>query len=79
MLPLRSRSIKTPPGVRCLPMGELGALIRDVPLQEFGEEALQERMKDSKWLEEQIWNHARVLEAAMKIRHRHSHEVPHDF
>jgi Gas vesicle synthesis protein GvpL/GvpF len=58
---------KAPPGVRCLPMGELGALVRDVPLQEFGEEALQVRMKDSKWLEEQIWNHARVLEAAMSM------------
>lgn len=58
---------KAPPGVRCLPMGELGALICDVPLPEFGEEALHERMKDPKWLEEQVWNHALVLEAAMRF------------
>jgi len=37
------------------------------PLQEFGEEALHERMKDPKWLEEQVWNHALVLEAAMRF------------
>jgi len=42
-------------------------LIRDVALPEFGEEALKERMKDPQWLEQQVWNHARVLEAAMRF------------
>lgn len=56
-----------PPEVRCLPVGELGALIRDVSAQEFGEETLHEHMKDAQWLEEQVWNHARVLEAAMRL------------
>jgi Gas vesicle synthesis protein GvpL/GvpF len=59
--------MKMPSPVRCLPIGDLGALIRDVAMQEFGEDALKESMKDPKWLEEQIWNHARVLEEAMKF------------
>ncbi|MGA2300483.1 MAG: GvpL/GvpF family gas vesicle protein [Candidatus Acidiferrum sp.] len=66
-IPALFAELEAPPGVRCLPVGELGALIRDVPLQEFGEDALHERMKDPKWLEEQVWNHARVLEAAMRF------------
>lgn len=57
--------IKTPSPVRCLPIGDLEALIRDVALEEFGEDALKERMKDPQWLEQHIWQHARVLEVAM--------------
>jgi gas vesicle protein GvpL/GvpF len=52
--------------VRCLPIGDLGALIRDVAVEEFGEEALKERLKDPKWLEQHLWHHERVLEAAMR-------------
>jgi len=59
--------VRTPDPVRCIPIGHLGALVRDVALEEFGEDALKERMKDPKWLEEQVWNHARVLEAAMRF------------
>lgn len=35
-------------------------------MEEFGEDALKERMKDPKWLEEQVWHHARVLEVALR-------------
>ncbi len=59
--------LKTPNPVRCLSIGDLGALIRDVPIEEFGEDALRERMKDPKWLEQHIWQHARVLEVAMRF------------
>jgi hypothetical protein len=59
--------LEAPFRARCLPIGDLGALIRDVPLQEFGEEALKERMKDPQWLEAQVWKHAQVLEAAMRF------------
>lgn len=59
--------LKTPSPVRCLPIGDLGALIRDVAMEEFGEDALKERMKDPKWLEQHIWHHARVLEVAMRF------------
>lgn len=59
--------VNMPSPVRCLPVGELGALIKDVALPEFGEQALKERMKDPQWLQEQVWNHAQVLEAAMRF------------
>ncbi len=59
--------LKTPCPARCLPIGDLGALIREVAMEEFGEDALKQRMKDPKWLEEQIWHHARVLEVAMRF------------
>lgn len=59
--------IKTPSPVRCLLIGDLGALIRDVAMEEFGEDALRERMKDPQWLEQHIWQHARVLEVAMRF------------
>jgi hypothetical protein len=38
-----------------------------VGIEEFGEDALKERMKDHKWLEQHIWQHARVLKAAMRF------------
>lgn len=59
--------IQTPSPVRCLPIADLGALVREVTLEEFGEDALQERLKDAKWLEEQVRNHAGVLETAMRF------------
>ncbi len=59
--------LKAPSPVRCLPISDFGALIRYVTLDEFGEDALKERMKDPKWLEEQVWHHARVLEVAMRF------------
>ncbi|MBI3779919.1 MAG: GvpL/GvpF family gas vesicle protein [candidate division NC10 bacterium] len=59
--------IEMPCPVRCLPIGDLGALIRDVAMEEFGEDALRERMKDPKWLEQHIRQHARVLEVAMRF------------
>ncbi len=58
--------LKTFAPIRCLSIGNLGALIRDVAMEEFGEDALKERMKDPKWLEEQVWHHARVLEVALR-------------
>ena len=58
--------LKTPNMVRCLSIGDLGALIRDVAMEEFGEDALKERLKDPKWLEQQLWHHERVLEVAMR-------------
>jgi hypothetical protein len=53
--------------VRCLPVGDMGVLIRDVRMEEFGEDAIKERMKDPKWLEEQVWHHSRVLGGAMRF------------
>ena len=59
--------VRTLDPVRCIPIGYWGALVRDVARQEFGEDALRESMKDPKWLEEQVWHHARVIEVAMRF------------
>jgi hypothetical protein len=59
--------LKTFAPIRCLAFGDLGALVRDVAMEEFGEDALKERMKHPKWLEEQVWHHARVLEVAIRF------------
>ena len=66
-VPAIFEDLKTPSPVRCLPIGDFGALIRDVGIEEFGEDALKERLKDPRWLEQHIWQHARVLEAAMRF------------
>ncbi len=66
-VPAVFEELKTPSPVRCLPIGDFGALIRDVTMDEFGEDALKERLKDPEWLEQHIWQHARVLEAAMRF------------
>jgi hypothetical protein len=52
--------------VRCLPIGDLGALVGDVAMEEFEEATLKERLNDPKWLEQHVWQHERVLELAMR-------------
>ena len=47
--------------------GELGALISDVSMEEFEEEALKTRLKDPKWLEHRIRHHEWVLETFMRV------------
>lgn len=66
-VPTLFEELKAPSPVRCLPIGDFGALIRYVAMEEFGEDVLKERMKDPKWLEMQVWHHARVLEVAMRF------------
>jgi Gas vesicle synthesis protein GvpL/GvpF len=48
-----------------LPDGALAAIVSAVPLAEFGEEALQENLRDPAWLEEKVRAHDAVLEAAL--------------
>lgn len=67
VVPAVFEQLKAPTPVRCLPIGDLGALIRDVAMEEFGEDALRERMNDPQWLEQHIWQHARVLEVAIRF------------
>ena len=45
--------------------GGLAALVSEVPLTEFGEEALRENLNDVAWLEEKARAHEDVLEAAL--------------
>lgn len=69
--------LKSPEPIRLLPIrparpadhgagGELAALISEVPLEEFGEEALKTRLKDAKWLEHRLRHHEWVVETFMR-------------
>jgi hypothetical protein len=50
-----------PDGVRLVEHGPLAAVAAEVPLDEFGEEALRERLNDRAWLEEKARRHEDVL------------------
>lgn len=56
----------TSQGLFVIPYTDVAVLVRYVPEEEFGEAVLNERMKDVKWLENQLWAHERVLEGVMK-------------
>lgn len=45
--------------------GELAAIASDVPLAEFGEDAIEENLHDEVWLEDKVRAHEAVLEAAL--------------
>jgi gas vesicle protein GvpL/GvpF len=46
--------------------GRLAAIATDVPLEEFGEEAIAENLRDPTWLERGVRGHDAVLEAALR-------------
>jgi hypothetical protein len=47
--------------------GRLAALVAEVPLDEYGQEALRERLNDRAWLEEKARAHEEVLQAVAEI------------
>ena len=49
-------------GVELVRNGSLAAVVAEVDLAEFGEEALRERLNDRAWLEETALRHADVLQ-----------------
>jgi len=51
--------------VRLVTVGELAAIVSDVPLDEFDETALPARLNDLNWLEETARAHESVLERAL--------------
>jgi gas vesicle protein GvpL/GvpF len=51
--------------VKLVAAGELAAIATDVPLAEFGEEAIAENLHDPSWLESRVRGHDAVLEAAV--------------
>ncbi len=53
-----------PPAVETVEHGGLVALVREVSLDEFGEEALPTNLNDREWLERQVRAHEDVLAAA---------------
>lgn len=56
----------TSQGLFVIPYTDVAVLVRYVPEEEFGEAVLNERMKDIKWLENQLWSHEKVLEQVMQ-------------
>jgi hypothetical protein len=54
-------------GVELIRRGALVAVARDVPLDEFGEEVLPERLNDREWLERNARAHEAVLQATAAV------------
>jgi hypothetical protein len=55
-----------PEGVDVVESGGLAALVRPVPLDEFGEDVLPERLNDREWLERSVRAHEDVLVGATR-------------
>jgi hypothetical protein len=55
------------PGVGTICRGSLAALVREVPLEEFDEAVLPERLNDREWLERNARAHEDVLESAAAV------------
>ena len=51
--------------VRFFPYQEIAALVSEVDLEEFGESALTQNLKNPEWVTEKIWTHEKVLEKVM--------------
>lgn len=47
---------------------DVASLARRVPEDQFGEGALEERLKDLEWLKAQLWEHEQTLEQVMKVK-----------
>jgi hypothetical protein len=54
-------------GVELISHGDLAALVREVPLDEFDERVLPERLNDREWLERNARAHEDVLQAASAV------------
>lgn len=52
---------------RMLVEGRLAALVGEISLAEFGEEALEENLARPDWLEQKVRAHEAVLEAALRV------------
>lgn len=52
---------------RVVTCGSLAALVSEVPLDDYGEAALRERLNDRTWLEEKARAHEEVLQAASAV------------
>jgi gas vesicle protein GvpL/GvpF len=55
------------PGVAVICRGSLAALVREVPLDDFDETVLPERLNDRDWLETNAREHEGVLESAAAV------------
>jgi hypothetical protein len=57
--------VGTDAGIRVVEDGTIGAVSGSVPLGEFGEDALRERLNDPAWLEEKVRAHEEVLQRVL--------------
>lgn len=55
------------PGVELIRQGTLAAIVREVPLEEYGEAVLPERLNDREWLERNARAHEDVLQGAATV------------
>lgn len=55
-------------GVQIVISGNLGAVVSRVPLSQFGEAVLEEKVQDLHWLEEKVRLHQELLQQIMKER-----------
>lgn len=62
---VRAGSVEAPDGMEMVVEGALAAVVRDVPLSEFGEEALRANLNDIAWLEDAARRHEAVLEGLL--------------
>ncbi len=58
---------ESPAPVESVELGGLAAVVREVPLEEFGEEALRERLNDREWLEREARAHEGVLQSVAAV------------
>ncbi|MBC8248958.1 MAG: GvpL/GvpF family gas vesicle protein [Anaerolineales bacterium] len=62
---LPEKGIDSAHPVYALPYRAIQAVVSEVSLQEFGQEALEANLEDIKWVEAKVLAHQRVLEAAL--------------
>lgn len=61
-----TRSIDARHPARLIAVGDLAAIVSDISIDEFDEEALPERLNDLDWLDEKARAHESVLECALR-------------
>ena len=60
-----AHGVHAPGAIVLVADGELAAIASDVPLTEFGQKAIETKLRDEAWLEEKVRAHEAVLEAAL--------------
>ena len=63
---VRAGSVRAPDGTALVVEGALAAVVREVPLGEYGEEALRANLDDIAWLEDAARRHEAVLEGLLE-------------
>jgi hypothetical protein len=69
---VRAGAVEPPAGAALVTEGELSAVVRGVPLAEYGEDALRANLNDIAWLEDAARRHEAVLEGLL----RHATVIP---